>query len=357
MRFLLNAIVLWIFVCKATAQDPPSPPRVKVIKPIEREVVLLGEYPGHFEAVEEVKVRAQVSGWLDKILFHAGQKVHAGQLLFVIDQRPFKIRLQQAEAELAMAQASLELARTQLARAEKLLAKKFLSQEEYDLKRAELLAAQAQVKAKTAQVEEAKLNLSFTEIRAPIPGIVEQERITVGNLVKGGGADATVLTAIVREDPIYAYFEVDERAAVPYPSQPEAKVELGLAFEQGFPHQARLDYASPRLDWNSGTRTLRAVLPNPDGKFKPGAFVRVRLAQGPPFRALLVPERAIVKSLAETGVWVVDAKRTVSFRPVVLGPLVDAWQAVREGLQADDRVVVEGVQKLQPGMEVLVEEN
>ncbi len=354
---LLNALVLLIFVCEAAAQELSSPPRVKVAKPIEREVVLLGEYPGHLEAVEEVEVRAQVSGWLDKILFRAGQKVKPGELLFVIDQRPFKIRLKQAEAELAIALASLELARSKLARAEKLLAKKFLSQEEYELKRAELLAAEARVKAKAAQVEEAKLNLSFTEIRAPIAGIVERERITVGNLVKGGGADATVLTVIVREDPLYAYFDVDERAAVSYPSQPEVKVELGLALEQGFPHQGRLDYASPRLNWNSGTRTMRAVVPNPDGKFKPGAFVRVRLAQGPPFKALLVSERAIVKSLAETGVWVVDAKRTVSFRPVVLGPLVDALQAVREGLQIDDRVVVEGVQKLKPGMEVLVEEN
>lgn len=345
--------------CSRPPEFPAPPPRVKTARPISKEVVAWREFPGRLEAVEQVEVRARVEGYLDKILFRAGQRVEAGNLLFVIDQRPFRIRLRQAEAQLAAARARQTLAKSNLRRAEKLLGKKFIAQEEYDTKRAELLAAEAQVQAALAQVEAARLDLAFTEVRAPIGGQVGREEVTAGNLVKGGGADATVLTVIVRDDPIHAYFEVDERAALIVDRADLSKipVQLALTGEEGFPRQGRLDYAAPRLDWASGTRTLRAVVANPQGELKPGLFARVRIPEGPPYRALLVPDRAVVSNLAQKGVWVVEENRTVAFRPLVTGPVVDGLRVVREGLRPDEQVVVEGMQKLKPGIEVLTGED
>ncbi|GAB6067802.1 multidrug efflux RND transporter periplasmic adaptor subunit MexP [Methylothermus subterraneus] len=353
MRWVLWGWVLGLLACSRQEAPPaPLPPRVQVETPVVRELAEWQEYPGRLEAVEQVEVRARVEGYLERICFQAGQKVQAGDLLFVIDPRPFQIRLNQAKAKLQAAKAQLELAASNLKRAERLLAQKFIAQEDYDAKRAEFLAAEAEMEAARAEVEARQLDLSFTEVRAPIAGIAGREQVTVGNLVKGGGADATVLTVLVRTDPLYVYFDVDERAALGVPDRLQAKVEVGLAEEEGFPHPARLDYAAPRLDWPSGTRTLRAVLPNPEGRLAPGLFARVRLYRSAPRAALLVPERAVVSHLAETGVWVVEQANTVAFRRVELGPKVDGLRVIRQGLEPNARVVVEGGHKLKPGMAV-----
>ncbi len=359
MRYLVLGLSLFLVGCSSSPNPPQTMfPKVKIAQPVEREVVEWGEYPGHLEAVEQVEVRARVEGYLERVCFRAGQTVNAGDLLFVIDQRPFQVRFQQAQAELAAAQAHLELAHSNLTRAERLLAKRFIAPEDYDVKRAEFLAATAQVQAAQARVQAARLDLSFTEIRAPIAGTIGREEVTAGNLVKGGGADATVLTTIVRRDPIYVYFDVDETTASFLETAPqEPIVQVGLAEESGFPHQGHLDYAAPRLDWHTGTRTLRAVLPNPHGRLQVGRFARVRIATTVPYRALLVPEQAVVANLAEKGVWVMGEDHTVSFRPVEVGPLVDGWRVIRQGLHSGEQMVVEGVQKLKPGIEVLPEES
>lgn len=348
--------MLLLTACSKTAEEPVFLPSVKIVQPVTQEVVEWEEYPAHLEAVAQVEVRARVDGYLDKVCFRAGQRVKAGDLLFVIDQRPFRIRLKQAEAKLAAAKARLELARSNMARVDRLLAKKFIAKEDYDSRRAELLAAEAQVQATQALVEAARLDLSFTEIRAPIAGIVGREEVTAGNLVKGGGADATVLTFIVRTDPIYAYFDVDERLALSY-APLNSTVQLGIADEEGFPHLGQVDYASPRLNWSSGTRTLRAVFANSDGRLKPGLFARIRLSKSRPYLALLVPDKAVVTNLGQKGVWVMDENHTVSLRPVVLGPLTDGLRVVREGLRPGEWIVVEGGQKLKPGIAVLPEES
>ncbi|MCX8049162.1 MAG: efflux RND transporter periplasmic adaptor subunit [Methylohalobius sp.] len=361
MRYrILGLGLLLVAACsRPTEQSAPSAPRVQIARSTVKEITIWQEYSGRLEAVEQVEVRARVEGYLDKILFRPGQAIKAGDLLFVIDPRPFAIRLKQAEAELSAARATLELAKSHLVRAERLLAKKFIAQEDYDTKRAELLAAEAKVQAAQAQVEAARLDLSFTEVRAPISGIIGREEVTAGNLVKGGGADATVLAVIVRTDPIYAYFDVDERTALRYEriSSPPVQVQLALADEEGFPHIGRLDYLSPRLDWSSGTRTFRAIVANPEGRLKPGMFARIRLAQGSPSPALLVPDKALVANLAQKGVWVMDEQHIVSFRPVTPGPLIDGWRVILEGLRPGEWIVVEGMQKLKPGIAVLPEKD
>lgn len=359
-RLLVTALILTlVYGCSPAKESPPpaSSPRVRVVKPLAQEVTEWDEYPGHLEAVEQVEVRARVEGYLEKIHFRAGQQVERGDLLFVIDPRPFRIRLKQAEAELAQTQARLELARSNLARAERLLEKQFITQQDYDTKRAELLQAQAQVQAAEAQVDAARLDLSFTEIRAPITGQVGREQVTVGNLIKGGGADATVLTFIVSTDPIYAYFDVDERAALRYQhlGRPNLPVQLGLTDEQGFPHAGYLDYASPRLDTATGTRTLRGVFANPDNRLQPGLFSRIRIPAGKPYLALLLPERAIVTNLAQKSVWVMDEHHRVALRPVTVGPLIEGNRVIRQGLGPGEWVVVEGITKLKPGITVVPE--
>ncbi|QSA99157.1 efflux RND transporter periplasmic adaptor subunit [Methylococcus sp. EFPC2] len=368
-RLLLSAAVLPILAgCGPSAQTdggarPPTP--VKIAQAVQREVVEWDEYPGRIEAVEAVDVRARVDGYLEKVNFKAGDRVKKGDLLFVIDPRPFRAQLNFAQAELAQAKARLELARNNLKRAEHMFKSKAISEEEYDARSKGLAEAAGAEQSAEAKVYSARLNLEFTEVRAPIAGRVGREQITAGNLVKGSGADATLLTFIVSTDPVYVYVDVDERSALKYRRLSAAgcadgpkgckPANLALADEQGFPHAGVIDYESPRLTAATGTLTLRGLFPNPDGLLSPGLFSRLRLPGSAPFQAVLLPDRAVAADLSRKFVWVVKEDQHVESRTVVPGPLIDGLRVIKEGLKPGEWVVTEGIQKLRPGAAVQAE--
>lgn len=243
---------------------------------------------------------------------------------------------------------------------------KVISEEEYDARNKGFTEALGAVQSAEASVYSARLNLEFTEIRAPISGRVGREMMTAGNLVKGGGADATLLTFIVSTDPVYVYADMDERSALKYrrlagqgcvPRADDAPqgcmpAEMALADEAGFPHHGYVAYESPRLSAGTGTLSLRALFKNPDGLLSPGLFARLRLPGGAPFQGLLLPDRAVGTDLAQKFVWVVGGGDKIERRAVKLGPLIDGFRAISEGLAPDDWVVLEGIQKLKPDLVV-----
>lgn len=368
------AVVLAVSGCGQSAgQSAPAapPPEVKIAQPVRQKVREWDYYPGRIEAMESVEIRARVDGYLEKVNFKAGDRVKKGDLLFVIDPRPFQAELERTRAQLEQAQARLELSQSNFARAERLIGKNFVTREEYDIRRSEVKEAEAAVRSAEAEVKTAELNLEFTHIRSPIDGMVGRELIDEGNLVRGGGADATVLTFVVSVDPVHVYVDVDEKLALKYrnlarqgrsektgsggSNTPEdvVSMEIGLASETGFPHRGYIDYESPRLDITTGTLNLRGVFADPDGLLKPGLFARVRIpATEAPYQAILLPNRAITSNLAQKVVWVLDKDNQVSSRQVELGPVVEGLRVIRQGLKQDEWVVVEGIQKLREGIKV-----
>lgn len=347
----------------ATVSAPP--PKVKIAQPLQRQTTEWDEYTGRVEAVNAVDVRARVSGYLDKVNFTAGAKVDKGDLLFQIDPRPFKAQLNYAVAELERAKTKRDLAKNDLARAENLLRAKAISTEEYDARNKGLREADAAVNSAEANVYTAKLNLDYTEIRAPIAGRIGRERVTAGNLVNAGG-EATLLTTIVSTDPVYVYVDADEQSVLKYRRQSQrlnngsadlkgTPAQLAVADETGFPHQGRLDYVAPSEDPATGTVSLRGVFANPDELLSPGFFARMRVQGSAAYAATLLPDRAIGADQAQRFVWVVNPDNRISYRQVTPGARIGQLRVIREGLQADDWVVVEGAQKLKPGITVAPE--
>lgn len=343
---------------------PPAPPapKVQVAQPLAQEVTEWDEYTGRIEAVNSVDVRARVGGYLQKVNFKAGDKVRKGDLLFQIDPEPFIAQLNYAEAELEQAKTRHELAKNDLARAERLFRAKAISEEEHDARGKGLRESAAAVQSAQANVYTAKLNLDFTKIRAPIDGRIGREMITAGNLVSDGGDGGTLLTFIVSTDPVYVYVDADERSALKYRRQmqkqngnPRTPAELAVADETGFPHQGYLDYISPREDTATGTLTLRGVFANPDETLSPGFFARMRVRGGQPYPALLLPDRAIGTDQAQRFVWVVKQDNQIEYRKVELGAHIGQSRVIKQGLQPDEWAVIEGVQKLRPGMKVTPE--
>jgi membrane fusion protein, multidrug efflux system len=350
----------------APPHQAPPPPKVAVARPVERNVVEWDEYTARLEAVDSVEVRARVSGYLEAVRFADGATVKEGDVLFIIDPRPYKAVFERADAEVALAKARLDLAETRHERAAKLVAQTAVSQEEADTRAAEARQASADVRAAEAALEAARLDVEFTEVRAPISGRVSRKFVTEGNLVIGG-VQGTLLTTIVSLDPIYVYFEVDERAYLKYtrlaleglrPSSRDIQnpVEVGFADEEGFPHRGNMDFVDNQLDPNTGTMIGRAVLPNPDLSLAPGLFARLRLVGSGEYRALLIPDAAIGTDQAQKFVYVIEADDTAQYRKVTLGPLIDGLRVVRSGLSATDRVVVSGMQRLRPDAMVVPEE-
>ncbi len=350
----------------APAPQAPAPAKVSVARPVERDVVEWDEYTARLEAVDSVEVRARVSGYLEAVRFADGATVKEGDVLFIIDPRPYQAVLERADAEVALAKARLDLADTRDDRAGKLVTHNAISQEEADMRAAESRQAEAAVRAAAAALEAARLDVEFTEVRAPVSGRVSRKLVTEGNLVNGG-TQGTLLTTIVSLDPIYVYFEADERSYLKYvrlareglcasSRDIQTPVEVGFADEEGFPHRGNMDFVDNRLDPNTGTMIGRAVLPNPDLSLTPGLFARLRLPGSGEYRALLIPDAAIGSDQAQKFVYVVEADETAQYRTVTLGPLIDGLRVVRSGLSANDRVVVGGMQRLRPDTMVVAEE-
>lgn len=355
---------------QAQAQSP-SPgaaktalPTVTASKPIQRNVVEWDEYTGRFDAVETVEVRARVSGYLTEVHFKDGQTVMPGDLLFVIDQRPFERALEQAQAELLQAKTKIENANLDVVRGKPLVERRIISEKTFDDRESIVRDAQAAAKVAEAKVKTAELDLSFTRITSPIAGRISRNQVSIGNWVSAGGAaNATLLTSIVSQDPIRIYFDVSENNYLKYKRLTErgeragaaelgAAVEVALPDEHGYPHEGRLDFLDNRLDQDTGTLRARAVLANASGLFSPGMFARVRVAGSSNYTALVLPEEAIGTDQTIKFVYTVAEDGTVSRANIKLGPVVEGGRIVREGIAAGDWVIVRGVQRARPGQKV-----
>jgi RND family efflux transporter MFP subunit len=363
--YALSGLLLLMTACaqQQPTAAPPPPPKVTVSQPLHREVVEWEEYTGRLEAVEAVEVRARVNGYLQSIHFKNGATVKQGDLLFVIDPRPYQAELERAKAELALANARLERASKDLARSQMLVRSRAVSQEEVDTRISDQRQAQESVQAARAMVNAAQLNVEFTQVRAPISGRISRNLVSVGNLINGGTTQSTLLTTIVSLDPIYCYFEADERSYLKGIRQlrngdrangraGKQPVYVALADEQGFPHQGSIDFWDNRLDQNTGTITVRAVLPNPDLLLAPGLFARVRVPAGDKYTALMLPPDAVGNDLSQQFVFVVDDQNLVQYRKVTPGPIIDGLRVIRDGIQPDDWVIVKGVQRAKTGAQV-----
>ncbi len=341
-------------------QEAPPPPVVQVATPIQREVYDWDEYVGRFEAIQDAEIRPRASGTIQDVLFTDGQRVSQGQALFQIDPRPYRAALASAKAQVLKAQASLANLRSVAARSEALLKAQAVSREEYEKNVADVRTAVAELEAARAQVQTAELNLGFTTVRSPISGRVSRRSVSRGNFVQEG---TTVLTRVVSTDPIWFSFDGAEAFYLKYSRQNKAgergssrdtgnPVEVQLADESGYNWRGRMDFVDNAIDPNSGTIRAHARIANPDGFLTPGMFGRARLLGSGTYRAMLVPDTAIVTDQARKIVYVVGKDGKVAPRPVVTGPPADGLRVIKEGLAPTDRVVVQGLTTLQPGMPV-----
>jgi membrane fusion protein, multidrug efflux system len=350
-----------VFVIGATAchKDQPSmqAPQVTVAPAVERVVADWDEFTGHFEAVNSVEVRPRVGGFLERVGFTEGAIVHQGDVLFVIDQRPYEAEVARAEAVLAQARTRNQLAGMEVERAQKLVSSQAISREELDARTSGQAEGDAGVKGAEAALRVARLNLEWTVVRAPITGRVGRAEITPGNVVQAGPPSPSLLTTIVSIDPIYVYFDTDEQAYLKYiganATGPKGRqVLIGLANETGFPHEGRLNFVDNRVNGASGTINVRALLPNPNGLFTPGLFARVRLLGGQQHPAVLVQDQAIGTDQDRKFVLVLKSDNSVEYRPVVTGRVVDGLRTVESGLKPGERVVINGLMRVRPGMKV-----
>jgi multidrug efflux system membrane fusion protein len=365
LRIVFLANFSFLVACSTSEQavdsSQPTPPSVRIAQARNEATTEWDEYTGRVEAISTVDVRARVGGYLEKINFTAGEKVNKGDLLFLIDQKPYKAQLNFATAELERAKTRQELAKNDLQRAEILFKQKAISTEEFDARSKGWREATSAVVSAEANLYTAKINLDYCEIRSPISGRIGREFLTAGNLVTGG--DTTVLANIVSTDPVYVYVDADEQSVLKYRRQvlqsgrgtTELKgtpVELAVSDESNFPHQGHLDYVSPREDTATGTVTLRGVFANKDELLSPGFFARMRVRASSSYQALLIPDRAIATDQAERFVWVLNSTNQVEYRKVKLGARIGQLRVIKEGLQSSDWVVIEGQQKLKPGISV-----
>lgn len=351
-----TAVAFSLAACKGAPPQMPVP-QVTVAPAIQRVVTDYDEFTGHFEAVNSVEVRPRVGGFIQRVGFVEGALVHQGDPLYVIDQRPYEAEVARAEAALAQARTRAQLAAQEVERAQKLMSTQAISREELDARTSGRAEADAAIRAADAALKVARLNMDWTVVRAPISGRVGRAEITSGNVVQAGPPSPTLLTTIVSVDPIYVYFDADEQAYQKYiaaqSGSPAGRpVLIGLADETGFPHQARLDFVDNRVNGDAGTIRARAVLPNPNRRFTPGMFARVRLLGAQGHSATLIQDQAIGTDQDRKFVLVLKSDSTVEYRPITTGRVVDGLRVIETGLRPGERVVINGLMRVRPGMKV-----
>ena len=358
-----GALALLLAACKPPAPAAPPPPAVTAAPAIGRTVNEWDEFTGRIEAVGYVEVRPRVSGFIEKVAFTEGKEVKQGEVLFVIDRREYQDALDRAQAELTRAKTQADLARSESERAEPLVKENAISREEYDARVSGSAQANAGIQAAEAAVRTAKLNLDWTLVRAPISGRVSRAEVTRGNIVQGGAPTPTLLTTIVSLDPVYVYFEGDEQAYLRYNqlardgSRQSSRVtknpvRMGLANEQGYPHTGYVDFVDNQLNPNTGTIRARAVFSNKDRFFTPGLFARIQLLGSGKFDAVLVQDGAIGTDQDRKFVYVLKPDSTVEYRTVELGRIVEGLRVIKKGVAPGDEVVINGLQRIRPGIKV-----
>ena len=348
----------------ALAQAPGGPPpKVTVAKPVVREIVEQDQYTGRFDAINLVEMRARVTGYLEKINFADGQTVKKGDTLFVIDRRPYKAALEQAQAAVTSAKARQNFSVTDLERAQTLSRSGNISEQVTDQRRQASLTAQADVDSAQAALDNARLNYDFTEVKSPIDGRISRRQVTEGNIVI---ADQTLLTTIVSLDPIWFSFTVDEKAFLKYQNSlgigmgetqagKGVPITIALSGEAKPTRKGTLDFVDNRVDTATGTILLRATVPNGEKFIKPGLFGIVSMPATKPYQGILVPDEAVAANQDKRVVYLLGADNVIAQRDVKLGPKVDGYRVIRDGLKGDETLVVNGTSRVRPGAKVAPE--
>jgi RND family efflux transporter MFP subunit len=366
-------LVTVLIGCRHQPAEEPGggPPTITVSQPLQREVTDYADYTGRTAAIDSVQIRARVSGYLQKINFKEGSDITKGTVLYEIDPRPYQIALDQATAQVRLQTAQLTYQEATYARNQRLYeTTQAVALEEVQQSRSQRDVARANLDAAKAALDQAKLNLEWTKVTAPISGLLGRTLLTIGNLIT---ADQTVLTTLVSQDPMYAYFDADERTVLhvreliregKYPAARDGKygpIFLGLANEEGFPHEGYIDFINNQITPGTATLQLRGVFANPAPKvgprvLAPGQFCRIRVVVGPPHQALLVVQGAIGSDQDRTFLYVVDDQNKVVRREVTLGSEHEGLQVIASGLQPNERVIINGIQRVKPGAVVSPQE-
>jgi multidrug efflux system membrane fusion protein len=363
LTICLAALASVIAGCSSSAQPQvAAPPEVSVAEVICKQIGDSDELTGRLEAVNAVEVRPRVSGYLQSVRFKEGAIVRRGDLLFQIDPRPFQAEVDRLKGDLLQARAQRSRAQSDFQRAERLHHNEGMSEEEYDRRAAVRNEAEARIASTEAALRGAELNLEFTRVTAPITGRVGRAEITEGNLVESGAAQVKPLTTLVSLDPIYVYFDVDEQTFLKYARVTESRgtsshelrsaAQLGLADEDGFPHNGQVSFVDNQVSSSTGTIRLRATFTNKNLALTPGLFARIRLEGGSVHGGCLAKDEAVVTDLNQKYVFVLDKNNTLAYRPVKLGPITDGLRVVRDGLHPGDVIVVSGLQRVRPGAPV-----